>query len=58
MTESVSSPQQVLNQLWDAPKPGSVWVIVEREAAGRAEDIAAELRREPGAARVLTHTCR
>jgi hypothetical protein len=46
MTEPISSRQQVLKQLWDAPKPGDVWVILEREAAGRADDIAAELRRE------------
>jgi hypothetical protein len=46
MAEPISSRQQVLKQLWDAPKPGDVWVILEREAAGRAEDIAAELRRE------------
>jgi uncharacterized protein with von Willebrand factor type A (vWA) domain len=46
MTEPISSRQQVLNQLWDAPGPGDAWVILEREGAGRAEDIAAELRRE------------
>ena len=49
MAEPISSRQQVLKQLWDAPKPGDVWVILEREAAGRAEDIAAELRREADA---------
>jgi CHAT domain len=46
MAEPISSRQQVLKQLWDAPGPGDVWVILEREGAGRAEDIAAELRRE------------
>lgn len=46
MTEPISSRQQALKQLWDAPEPHAVWVILEREAAARADDIAAELRHE------------
>jgi len=32
MTEPISSRQQVLMQLWEAPKPHAVWVILVREA--------------------------
>ena len=53
MTEPISSRQQVLQQLWDAPIPHAVWVILEREAAARADDIAAELRREAEAVAIV-----
>jgi hypothetical protein len=53
MTAPISSRQQVLKQLWDAPKPHAVWVILEREAAARADDIAAELRREAEAVAIV-----
>jgi tetratricopeptide (TPR) repeat protein len=53
MTEPISSRQQVLKQLWDAPKPHAVWVILEREAAARADDIAAELRHEADAVAIV-----
>jgi hypothetical protein len=53
MTVPISSRQQVLKQLWDAPKPHNVWVILEREGAARANDIAAELRREAEAVAII-----
>jgi hypothetical protein len=53
MSESISFRQQVLKQLWDAPRPHDVWVILEREAAARADDIAAELRRETEAVTII-----
>jgi len=52
MTEPISSRQQVLQQLWDAPIPHAVWVILEREAAARADDIAAELPAQSATAHI------
>lgn len=53
MTEPFSSRQRVLKQLWDASNPHAVWVILEREAAARADGIAAELRREAEAVAIV-----
>lgn len=53
VTENISSRQQVLKQLWDAPAPHSVWVILGREAAARSDGIATELRLQAQAAAIV-----
>jgi tetratricopeptide (TPR) repeat protein len=46
MDDQISARQRALKELWDAPQPHTVWVILGREAAARANDIAGELRLE------------
>ena len=53
MTESISSRQGVLKQLWDAPEPHAIWVILELKTAARADGIAAELRLEADAVAIV-----
>src|ERR1035437_1921108 len=46
MSNSATSRQDVLKQLWDTPGPRSVWEILERDSAARESGISEELRRE------------
>jgi hypothetical protein len=46
MSKPISSRQDVLKQLWDAPGPRAVWEILQREPAARTSGILEEIRGE------------